>query len=457
MSEVIYPWGPQQGSSSGVLPFSVQIVSPFPALQLAPTEAGGVFFDMQEVSGDTWFVTNAIYNTNAIGGAAWQQNNTLLNTTSINPANPAYAMVLKANGSWQRMFTAATNNVNTAIVWVLIQQTDANGNLTLLPSDATAGQIALNVAPVWNAGVAVMTAATVNVTDTASGAASKLLDLQVGSTSRFTVTKNGAVTIQNALANIIPLTVSGVAGQSVPVLAVTATSGGATFLGVGSTGVLTTAESATVAQITLGSGTQAQTGSLFYSGNVLQLFPQNSGSINFAVSATNSGMIGGYGYATALGAFSIPVVSNSGDLIAQRSASGGAILAGGATHAGNLDYNLTTALAWSIRNESGFAPFSGGVYTNASDASLKENVATIPHGLAELMRLNPVVFDWISSKARGAGFIAQEVQQVVPEAVSIVEQETGILGIADAFLTPVIVKAVQELSAKFDAYAAAHP
>lgn len=47
----------------------------------------------------------------------------------------------------------------------------------------------------WNAGATTFTAIKMNVTDTASAAGSKLIDLQVGGTTRFDVDKNGQVEI----------------------------------------------------------------------------------------------------------------------------------------------------------------------------------------------------------------------------------------------------------------------
>jgi hypothetical protein len=47
----------------------------------------------------------------------------------------------------------------------------------------------------WNAGATTFTALKMNVTDTASAAGSLLIDLQTGGTSRFNVTKNGAVRV----------------------------------------------------------------------------------------------------------------------------------------------------------------------------------------------------------------------------------------------------------------------
>ena len=45
----------------------------------------------------------------------------------------------------------------------------------------------------WNAGATTFTAIKMNVTDTASASGSLLMDLQVGGSSRFSVTKGGAV------------------------------------------------------------------------------------------------------------------------------------------------------------------------------------------------------------------------------------------------------------------------
>lgn len=53
----------------------------------------------------------------------------------------------------------------------------------------------LDLAQTWNAGAVTFTGLKLNVTDTASAAASNLLDLQVGAVSKFGVAKSGALTI----------------------------------------------------------------------------------------------------------------------------------------------------------------------------------------------------------------------------------------------------------------------
>jgi hypothetical protein len=77
----------------------------------------------------------------------------------------------------------------------------------------TADQQAIDVTATWNSGGTTFTAVKVNITNTASAAASKLIDLQVGSISQFAVTRagvmttlggytsSGVVTAQNCVAN----------------------------------------------------------------------------------------------------------------------------------------------------------------------------------------------------------------------------------------------------------------
>ena len=109
---------------------------------------------------------------------------------------------------------------------------------------------------------------------------------------------------------------------------------------------------------------------------------------------------------------------------------------------------------------------------NASDVRLKENIVTIENGLDKILQLNPVKFNWIDGFAEDGkdmlGFIAQEVQSIIPEVVedfggedNIVEigdlKVTNPLRINEKFIIPVLVKAIQELKAEFDTYKETHP
>jgi hypothetical protein len=111
------------------------------------------------------------------------------------------------------------------------------------------------------------------------------------------------------------------------------------------------------------------------------------------------------------------------------------------------------------------APTAGTNIYNASDVRLKQNVTTITNGLSKINALNPVKFNWIhnfeptENDKDLLGFIAQEVQTVLPEVVenfgnnSITVGETVIdnpLRVNEKFIIPVLVKAIQELKAEND-------
>ena len=68
--------------------------------------------------------------------------------------------------------------------------------LTIASGTKTADAPALNMSQTWNNGATTFTALKFNITDTASAAASLLMDLQVGGSSRFGVLKDGNVYLQ---------------------------------------------------------------------------------------------------------------------------------------------------------------------------------------------------------------------------------------------------------------------
>jgi hypothetical protein len=57
------------------------------------------------------------------------------------------------------------------------------------------------------------------------------------------------------------------------------------------------------------------------------------------------------------------------------------------------------------------------VYGTTSDYRLKENVQPMTGALAKVAQLNPVTYTWIDSQEQAEGFLAHEVQTVIPTAV----------------------------------------
>jgi hypothetical protein len=96
-------------------------------------------------------------------------------------------------------------------------------------------------------------------------------------------------------------------------------------------------------------------------------------------------------------------------------------------------------------------------YSNSSDYRLKENVLPIQNAIDRLSKINAVTYTWKDTdNEQGEGFIAHELQEVVPLAVTGIKDamnQDGTIkaqGIDYAKLTPLLVAAVQELSKQND-------
>jgi hypothetical protein len=100
---------------------------------------------------------------------------------------------------------------------------------------------------------------------------------------------------------------------------------------------------------------------------------------------------------------------------------------------------------------SGQGIFNGSVtaaqYLTSSDSNLKTNVTTYFAGGNAWSSLRGVRFNWLSNGREDIGFIAQELQEVVPEAVSV--NEDGRLYIDPTKVIPLLVETVKDLKAKY--------
>jgi hypothetical protein len=90
---------------------------------------------------------------------------------------------------------------------------------------------------------------------------------------------------------------------------------------------------------------------------------------------------------------------------------------------------------------------AAGEWTNASDRTYKDNIEDLSYGLEDLMKLNPRSYTMKNTDLKRVGFIAQEVELIIPEVVA---GEEGSKGISYGNLVAVVVKAVQELKIKLD-------
>jgi hypothetical protein len=117
----------------------------------------------------------------------------------------------------------------------------------------------------------------------------------------------------------------------------------------------------------------------------------------------------------------------------------------GTTANGMIRYNTTSTL---------FEFYQNGAwvnYTTVSDGRLKTNVIPVTDGLGIVNQLHPVFYDWDRSnpKASGfedkhqVGFIAQEVEKVLPEVVN--KGEDSYRSLEYGKIVSVVVAAVKEL------------
>jgi hypothetical protein len=94
--------------------------------------------------------------------------------------------------------------------------------------------------------------------------------------------------------------------------------------------------------------------------------------------------------------------------------------------------------------------------TIGSDARLKENISDTKYGLDDVLKLRGVDFNWIEKLdgKRDIGFIAQEVQEVLPELVkevdSLKEEGETHLTVDYAKVVPVLVEALKEQQKQID-------
>jgi hypothetical protein len=92
-------------------------------------------------------------------------------------------------------------------------------------------------------------------------------------------------------------------------------------------------------------------------------------------------------------------------------------------------------------------------YITSSDYRLKENVAPMTGALAKITKLKPVTYTWKADGTNGQGFIAHELQEVVPDCVrgekDAVMQDGSIKpqGIDTSFLVATLTAAMQEQQA----------
>ena len=166
--------------------------------------------------------------------------------------------------------------------------------------------------------------------------------------------------------------------------------------------------------------------------------------------------------------------SGNADLYLGNVISASSSIRGARFHSNNADFYFDfqgdSTQNWFLRDYDG----SGGIYTrfgfdfinstftasgdivaygSPSDITLKENIKPIENALDKVEKLQGVTFNWkepgLANLNKDIGFIAQDVQKVLPELVR--ENENGKLSLRHQGIVPILLEAIKELSDKVKA------
>ena len=319
----------------------------------------------------------------------------------VSSASNTFATVGSTNGAayWQMIGNNATNASYNS----LISKYGATTDWSISGGNGTTGQMLFNIGSTEGfrlTSTSLYTASTINV---GIGTSSPTAKLQIGVASAAVDGTKG-VRITNPAGTVVMLECG---------------NGGDSFVGT-----------------TSGSDFNIRTG------NVTRATFDNSG--NLLVGTTSSAITtAGILLKPAGNSASVPLVGSSG----ASSSSGEITMAVYSTTAAQYQFYVAY-------NGQATGRFT---YATFSDARLKTNISSIQNGLATITALNPVTFNFLPAKDQTEnsdlkyGFIAQEVQQLLPtlvnEGLDKAEDGTPYLTLQTGDLLPIAIKAIQEQQA----------
>ena len=203
---------------------------------------------------------------------------------------------------------------------------------------------------------------------------------------------------------------------------------------------------------------------MFFNDNVITFDQAASGSADAAVSFTTAMKIdssGNVGIGTESPAFSYGSlgleIQSTGDTSLRLERDGSTAFEISARSSDILIYNPGTArnFRFGLGGTEKFRMTTGGAFhatddvvaysTTPSDEKLKTNIKDIDYGLDTILKLKPKQYDWKKDNRHDIGFIAQDVEEVIPEIVKDNEWFDDKIKTMDyEKLTAVLIKAVQE-------------
>jgi hypothetical protein len=103
-----------------------------------------------------------------------------------------------------------------------------------------------------------------------------------------------------------------------------------------------------------------------------------------------------------------------------------------------------------------FHTTTGQITYDTSSARYKDNIRNSIYGLSHVMQMRSAQFEYKDDGRSDVGLIAEELNPIIPELVG--KNKNGEPdSVSYDRMVSVLVKAIQELKADFDAYKASHP
>jgi len=101
-----------------------------------------------------------------------------------------------------------------------------------------------------------------------------------------------------------------------------------------------------------------------------------------------------------------------------------------------------------VKNSSPHVLVNGDL-NSTSDKRLKKNIKPIDNALADICQLEGVTFDWRDTGTQGQGFIAQQVEPIIPEVVNT-DEDTGMKSVNYVGLIGHLVEAIKTQQTQID-------
>jgi hypothetical protein len=114
--------------------------------------------------------------------------------------------------------------------------------------------------------------------------------------------------------------------------------------------------------------------------------------------------------------------------------------------------NIFVGSLQGVGNRAVYSTSAGELTNTASDENLKKNITSFDMGLTATIALSSVYYNWVDEDRLGSqrevGFIAQQVQQILPEAVGT--NADGTLSLDYSRLIPMLVNSIKDLKDQVD-------